>query len=243
MEHAPADLIDSYWASRFGCPMDELRQPGVQVIASDQVDPTRIAVLELHTTTLVRTADVHRDILVPWSKSLAEDALRSAEAVAEAFEKGAWRASPSEKVFYLAPEKFCPFRKSEVRQLTPDDSEALTLMHRGCSLQEQQAGEVSIDHPAIFGAFVGDQIVAAASLIDQDAHISDVGVLVHRDFRRRGFGRAVVSATSQWGLEHNRIVQYWRLCSNTGSARIADSLGFTEYGRYQVLYRSISPFV
>lgn len=242
MEHPQADVIDTYWARRFGCSLEEFRQPGVQVIVSDQADPSRIAVLEFEHTTIVRIAFEHHEALANWSNTCPSEAPRSAQAVADALGHEAWRISPSEKAFYLNQDRFRPFDRFDVRQLTAADSGALTAMHRGCSLEEQQAGEVNIDHPAIFGAFADDQLVASASLIDQGAQISDVGVLVHRDFRRKGFGRAVVSAVSQWGLENDRIVQYWRLCSNSGSARIADALGFTEYGRYQVLHRKVSPF-
>ncbi len=39
-----------------------------------------------------------------------------------------------------------------------------------------------------------------------------------------------------------RIVQYWRLCQNTKSAKIAGSLGFTENPCYQLLRLSQMPF-
>ncbi len=130
-----------------------------------------------------------------------------------AFPDQEWKVSPAEKVLYLNPAEFRPFIKPEVRQLSAADSHDLTVMHQGCSLAEQQAGEVNIDHPAIFGAYAGNRLAAAASLIDQGQGIADVGVLVHRDFRGQGYGRAVVSALSQWGLDNERIVQYWRLCA------------------------------
>lgn len=242
MRHPQSHVIDAHWAGRFGCSPADLQSPGVHVVTSEETDRSRIAVLELQQATLVRVAPEHADPLEEWSRNRPIDSPRDASAVANTFPQQEWRVSPSEKVFYLDPDSFRPFQKPDVRQLSEADSSDLTAMHRGCDPKEQQAGEVNIDHPAIFGAFADGRLVAAASLIDQGESLSDVGVLVHRDFRRQGYGRAVVSALSKWGLENGRIVQYWRLCSNTGSARIADSLGFTEYGCFQVLHQSISPF-
>lgn len=242
MPHPKANVIDTFWARRFGCLLSDIQTPGAHVVCREDVDPNRMAVLELAHATLVRATSEHEELLTAWANSLAENAPRSADAVANAIPDKIWKVSPSEKVLYLNPAEFRPFPRPEVRQLTLEDSADLTRMHRGCTLSEQQAGEVSIDHPAIFGAYVKDQLIAAASLIDQGQTISDVGVLVHRDFRKQGYGRSVVSGLCEWGLENGRIVQYWRLCSNTGSVHIADSLGFREYGIYQTLHLSISPF-
>ncbi len=235
MPHPNANVIDGYWAERFGCALEELQKPGWHVISSPEADPSRFAVLELAHATLVRSAEEHADWLAAWIES-RPNAARTADDVANAFSPQACEMTPSEKVFYLNPAEFRPFARPDVRRLSEVDSRDLTAMHRGCSLEEQKAGEVSIDHLAIFGAYAEGRIVAAASFIDQGAGISDVGVLVHRDFRRQGYGRAVVSALAAWGLEQGRIVQYWRLCKNTGSARIADSLGFAEYACYRLLH-------
>lgn len=220
----------------------DIQTPGVHVVCQEDVDPNRMAVLELAHATLIRAAAEHEELLTAWAKSLANDDPRSAEDVTIAFPDQQWKVSRSEKVLYLNPAEFRPFNKPEVRQLSLAESDDLTRMHRGCTLAEQQAGEVNIDHPAIFGTYANGQLIAAASFIDQGQTISDVGVLVHRDFRGQGYGKAVVSALCQWGLDNNRIVQYWRLCTNTASVHIADALGFKEYGIYQTLHLSISPF-
>ncbi len=242
MTHPNADVIDAFWARRLGCLPGDIRSPGVHVVCSGDVDPGRMAVLQLDRSTIVRASSEHEEPLTLWARNRSEDSPRSAEAVAQALADQEWTVGPSEKVLYLDPAEFRPADKPGVRQLTRDDSWDLTAMHRGCTLQEQQAGEVNIDHPAIFGAYAGEGLVAAASFIDQGEDIADVGVLVHCDYRRQGYGRAVVSALARWGLDNGRIVQYWRLCSNTGSVRLADALGFQEYGRYQNLTLNIPPF-
>jgi RimJ/RimL family protein N-acetyltransferase len=242
LPHPKADVIDAWWARRFGCLLEDIQSPGIHVTCRDDVDPAQMAVLELKHATLIRAASEHQASLAEWAKSQPPDAPCTADDVSRAIPNQAWKVSPSEKVLYLNPKEFRPFNRQEVRELSQSDSHDLTVMHRGGSLEEQKAGEVNIDHRAIFGAYVKGQLVAAASFIDQGEGIADVGVLVHRDFRGQGFGRAVVSALCQWGLDHDRIVQYWRFCGNIGSARIADSLGFTEYGRYQVLHLGIAPF-
>ena len=240
--HPSADVIDAFWARRLGCLPENIRMPGVHIAPSDEMDPTRLAVLERAQTTIVRANREHEETLTRWAKTRSHDSPKTAETVAGAFGEKEWKISPSERVLYLDPADYRPYDRPGVRRLTAEDSRDLTAMHRGCTLEEQQAGEVNIDHPAVFGAYCDGRLVAAASFIDQGDSIADVGVLVHCDFRRQGFGRAVVSALVGWGLENGRIVQYWRLCSNAGSARIADSLGFAEYARYQNLFLSIPPF-
>ncbi len=243
MDHPQAEEIEHYWAKRFGCARELLSQPGFHVVADEETDPHRMMVLGLTHATLVRTtsdrAEELTELLEPGSCHLPD----VEEVIARAFPTETWTSSPSEKVLYLHPEEFYVFPKAGVRQLTETDSKDLTTMHRGCLLEEQQAGEVNIDHPAIFGAYVENQLVAAASFIDQGQGIWDVGVLVHRDFRKQGFGRAVVSALCEWGLDHGKIVQYWRKCSNTGSVNIASSLGFTEYARFSTLHWLHSPLL
>ena len=243
MRHPQSHVIDADWAGRFGCSPDLLEVPGVHLVFSEEADPSRIAVLELSESTILRAAEKHADVLTAWSNNRQADDPRTAEAVSQAFPDDQWNLSPSEKVLYLNPDEFRPDPKPGVRQLTEEDSGDLTEMHRGCTWEEQKSGEVNIDHPAIFGAYAAGRLVAAASFIDQDDRISDVGVLVHAGFRQKGYGRAAVSALCEWGLGNGRIVQYWRLCQNTASARIADSLGFSEYGRFQVLYQNVTPFV
>jgi len=76
-------------------------------------------------------------------------------------------------------------------------------------------------------------MVACASLYDWRG-FGDPGVLVHPDYRKRGLGKAVVSPICQWVLNQGRVMNYRCGSRNTGSARIAKSLGFTQYFEIEV---------
>ena len=114
------------------------------------------------------------------------------------------------------------------RQLLPSDANALNELHG--AIDPQQRWYVEIDHPVVFGLFSDDRLVSAAShFLFQDFHVAAAGVLTHPEYRRRGFGTAVVSAAVAWALERRFAVEWSTSESNLGSLGIARRLGFEPY--------------
>jgi predicted GNAT family acetyltransferase len=101
--------------------------------------------------------------------------------------------------------------------------------------EEVDEGYVEIDHQIAFGCFVGKQMVAAASGYERTGFM-DLGVLTHSAFRRKGLGKAVVGALCAWSTENGYIAQYRHDMTNTGSARVAQSLNFKVYAEEETLW-------
>lgn len=81
---------------------------------------------------------------------------------------------------------------------------------------------------AIVASGSGGPVAAYASACtwDWDPVLGDIGVLVDDRFRHRGLGRLVVARCSAGLLADGRIPLYRHDRANTGSARLAESLGF-----------------
>lgn len=59
-----------------------------------------------------------------------------------------------------------------------------------------------------------------------DEILADIGVLVHKDYRKRGLGKAVVAELCQVCFDHDIVPMYRAMEYNTGSLRIPRALGF-----------------
>jgi hypothetical protein len=98
------------------------------------------------------------------------------------------------------------------------------------SIPPRQREYIAIDHPIVFRYFVQQQLVAVAShfLFDED-HIAAPGVVMHPDFRRGDFGKAMSSAAVQSAVDREWIVEWSPTATNLSSLGIAHGLGFSEY--------------
>jgi GNAT superfamily N-acetyltransferase len=228
--------------------VEQLRRPGTALLPADEADFPKLLVFERGAATVIRASRHHFEAIQRAAASHGDGV--SAELLCQRLADLHPVATSTERLLYLDPTSFRPLHRESVRQLFLPDSVALTDLHRACPALDQRLANISIDHPAVFGCFDGDdssadrnggadpeaELVAVASFIDSDRDaISDVGVLVHPRYRRHGHGRAVVTALAEWGLRQGRIVQYWHLDANTASAAIADHLGFTEYARQTII--------
>ncbi len=234
-EHPHADVIHQHVAARYNCAVEDFIRPGVHVQVWQHADRRLMLTFKHDQSLLVQTNDELAERVQSWLTECGEDAFFYDE-LSQKFAQGNSLGAPTERVLYLHPDRFRPQPDADVRALTDADSRALTDLHRACPMLDQRMANINIDHPAVVGKFHDGQLIAVASFIESELDaIADVGVLVHPDYRRQGNGQAVVSALAEHGLENNRIVQYWRLDMNSGSANIAERLGFSEYGRQTML--------
>ncbi|MFA9446997.1 GNAT family N-acetyltransferase [Egicoccus sp. AB-alg6-2] len=119
----------------------------------------------------------------------------------------------------------------EVRVVTEDDRPAFTAFLSRCPEDDREEGDVDIGdpHEATVGVVDGDRIVAVASMYAWRG-FSDIGVLTEPSARRRGAGRAAVSALCQLLADGPRLVVYRHDQANLGSRGIARSLQLTGIG-------------
>jgi len=130
-------------------------------------------------------------------------------------------------IAYADESDFLPADTMHARLLGREDAEAMIEFREACDpLEWSHGGAISpVQHPT-FAAFVGDAIVAAASYDYQGERIRHVGFITRPDRRCNGYGRAVASAVSAFGLAEGGIMQWQTLQSNVPSFRVGQALGY-----------------
>lgn len=213
--------IDAYWAGRLGVPEGWAVGRTVHVVPDENLVRERFAVFRRGEATVARCHPGRLGTL-----GLLSDGCDDIAALRRRGEP--WR---TERLSYLEPtEVVLPEPAGTLtRRLKADDRAAFEAFLDGCSPEDVKRADVRLAHPGLYGVFAEGTLVAAASLIHHGPTVTDVGILVHPDHRRRGHGRRAVAATARCEEVGPRIVQYCTLESNTGSLRIARSLGFRLY--------------
>lgn len=94
-------------------------------------------------------------------------------------------------------------------------------------LHKPEAYDISDDFP-IAVAFCDDEIVSLAAINDySDTDAVEIHVETARDFRHRGYGRAVVAALASDLIDSGNTVSYKCFEKNVPSVHLAESLGFS----------------
>ncbi|HSH02473.1 MAG TPA: GNAT family N-acetyltransferase [Anaerolineae bacterium] len=85
-------------------------------------------------------------------------------------------------------------------------------------------------------------IAASATLNWQSPHFAELNVQTEAAHRRRGWGRAVVAALTQYVLAHGRTPLYAVVDNNAPSHRLATTLGYRDTGyREMMLEATLRP--
>ncbi len=82
-------------------------------------------------------------------------------------------------------------------------------------------------------------IGASATLNWQSLHFAEIGVNTKADYRRRGWGRSVVSAMANYLLENNRTPLYVVAANNSASTQLAERVGFTDSGVREIMIQAV----
>ncbi|MGB3478446.1 MAG: GNAT family N-acetyltransferase [bacterium] len=131
--------------------------------------------------------------------------------------------------FYLNPDNFVPFPPPKfclIRKLSSDDNHIFKQFLEACSDSDKKAGAVNLNDSICFACFHKGKVVAVATYSFWGDILADIAVLTHPAFRKRGLGKAVLSALCRWGIRNNRIKQYCCSSNNTASINLATSLKF-----------------
>lgn len=131
-------------------------------------------------------------------------------------------------IMYLSPQacKLMKVEGAEFKKLSESDRAAFNALKARISQEDNETSFVEMDHPAIFGCYFGNKLVAVSSNLNWGEHIADIGILTDSKYRKRGFGKATVNALCAWNIEQNRINQYRCAAENVNSFRVAKRLGF-----------------
>ena len=123
-----------------------------------------------------------------------------------------------------------PADSRDTRRLTRQDAAALHALEAACGPVDWAHSGIDVGHDLLFGRFHGPVLVAAGIGRSGDEGVLDIGIVTHPAYRGHGYGRAVVSAITAYGLAHGHVMRYRTLQVNVPSLRIARALGYQEYG-------------
>lgn len=126
--------------------------------------------------------------------------------------------------------------KPGVRPLDARDGAAFAAFQAMASAEDLDGAFVELDHWAVYGAFVGERLVCAASMYPWgNAAIADTGVLTAPAFRGHGHAREVVRAISRHALAHGHEPQYRCQTDNLPSVALARACGLALFGTWETL--------
>jgi len=114
--------------------------------------------------------------------------------------------------------------------LTRRDAAPLRVLQAACSAADWEHSGIDPAHDLLFGCFHGPLLVAAGTCLRSSDRVLDIGVVTHPAYRGQGYGLAVVSAMTAYGLACKHIMRYRTLQANLPSVRTARTLGYQEYG-------------
>jgi len=128
--------------------------------------------------------------------------------------------------------RFRPVASTSVRFIGPDDAEAVKRFRADCGDEWDNSSGLDevTNHMAAY--FDGNRIAAMAGFRPWNGYAGDPCVLTHPEFRRRGYGAAVVSAVVGAALADGKLLLYQTLEANRGAVQIALNLGYDQYARH-----------
>jgi GNAT superfamily N-acetyltransferase len=228
---ASADArVAAYWTSFLGCGPEQLDTPGTWVGPhAGLADYQGVYLFQRGETCIV---SVPAPLLAMVTAQLAGrpatvsyDITRLRQVFGDAIDRvvgPAWQG-------YLRADDFRPVAGLLVRQLTAADDPALRWLADVCDEEEWESTGIGRSEQVVFGAFVGEGLVAAGMGEPRDATLLHIGIITHPAYRGKGHGRAVVSTICAYGLDVSLVPRYQALTSNGPSIAIARALGFTQY--------------
>lgn len=143
-------------------------------------------------------------------------------------------------LFYLSLDAQAALRHepatADSRPLTAADADLFEEFTRAAPDDDLDEAFVELDHWIVFGTFVDDRLVAAASMYPwSGTQLADLGVITLPEFRGRGLGRVTVRAISAEALERGYEPQYRCQLDNAASVALARAAGFSLLGTWEVI--------
>jgi RimJ/RimL family protein N-acetyltransferase len=221
----------SHWAERYGCTIEALQQPGVELMP----EPDYAGSGGIHAWHIARHTFVRFDPTLQAGIDALQMALRSPVPsepgqITATLHASKLRVSRTERglLSYLFPPDFKPIPVPPaftIRRLEPSDAQTLSDLQAACGADEIEEAEVSVEDEIPFGCFLGHRLATVATGFTLTGFM-DIGVITHPDFRRQGLGEAAVSTLSAWCMERDILPQYRCSQDNVASHKLALRLGF-----------------
>ena len=104
-------------------------------------------------------------------------------------------------------------------------------LRAACPPMEWDHGGSDPTSVSTFGVVgAANEVLSLAGYEVWNASIAHIAIVTHPGHRGRNFGRAAVALAAQHALAAGLVPQYRTLRANTASMKIAERLGFAEYG-------------
>jgi len=116
----------------------------------------------------------------------------------------------------------------ELRKVDPSDHPTLQKFLDSCTEEDIDDALIDLEDPdeEIRLVYFRDKPVGYAGYRRWGKEMGDVGILIHKDHRKKGLGRAAVAAATEACI-NNDVLPFYRTSSeNVGSKTIASSLGY-----------------
>lgn len=227
-------IADDWWAHDLGCRPEELRPQAtrVQHHAGELIGNPAIWILVVGAFPVVS--------LPPWLWPILSDRARlwSPSMVADRSALAAQlEPVPVERIVgpafigYATEDTLCVPASPSSRQLTESDADAVARLRAVCPPEDWQHGGTDLRKVPAFGAY--DETGELAALAGYEiwaGRIAHISIVTATGRRNRGFGSSAVAMAATHALNAGLLPQYRTLASNASSMRVAERLGFKEYG-------------
>jgi RimJ/RimL family protein N-acetyltransferase len=132
---------------------------------------------------------------------------------------------------YATAATFKPRSAPHVRELRETDAAAVLELQGRCTEEEWEHGGSEFRVVPTFGAFTdAGKLSPLAGYEKWGDEIAHIAIVSAADCRKGGFATAAVAAAAGHALSAGLLPQYRTLRSNQASIRVAEKLGFVEYG-------------
>ncbi|ODA30927.1 hypothetical protein A8L45_18725 [Veronia pacifica] len=120
------------------------------------------------------------------------------------------------------------------RALTEDDEALFSRFCSEISEDDLDNAWVELDHWAVYGLFLDDELAVASSLYPfRDSKLADLDIVTTPIQRRKGLAKILVSYANQQMREKGYLLQYRSQIDNMESIALAESLGLELVGQYE----------
>jgi RimJ/RimL family protein N-acetyltransferase len=229
MTPATADTIDRYWSSDLGSRPDDLRNPRTVVVPQGTPGYQGVLVFRRGPACIVSVPSVLVEYVTRLVAGRAPAEVFDRDFLASLFEGAVDRIIGPAYLGHADATDFRPADSRGARRLDAGDEPALRRLAASCAPIEWEHSAIHFERPPVFGCFAGEEMAAAGTLRNLDERLLFVGIITHPDYRGHGYGKAVVSAMTEYGIRSGGIMMYRTLSSNYASVGIARSLGYQEY--------------
>jgi hypothetical protein len=228
------DAADAFWARDLGCEPDDLRPSTTRVqahagrlVGNDGIWILTIGefpIVSLPPPLLARLETRPRH----WTRSLVQD---PALLTRELHPAGIVKIVGPAPIAYASDAMLVRAPGPASRTLTDADGGAVDALRASCTPEEWEHGGSIFGEVPTFGAFDETERLAALAGYevwnDQLAHIAIVSASANRN---QGYGASAARLAAQSAIAAGLVPQYRTLASNSAAMRVAEKLGFEQYG-------------